>query len=353
MSEEKRVINLDPKSLKIPDGKTRRRREPSETKIRIKSNKPERKQRASTLKRNFLNIIRANQERLLKDREKRNIHMEDKSKDNLPVKTSFEESVQFLQNLPKEPKPVFQNTSNPHSHRTFKNYHNLVSSSSSVPVNNSLSNTAINIPMNNITPQMPDDPPLSLPYLPTPSPPYGVLKNGTKPTYRTWRNLTQRAVPVMSPMRREVLPSNSQLNYEDQLKEKIKELSEQEQRKSFRDQERVDRLNNKHKKQKRTIRRTYRIGKSKVHPRVSILVGNKTIRNNTNLKKTELKEKPITEVKRFLRKAGFIKIGTTTPNDVLRQMYENVNMICGEVQNHNSENLLYNYFNDTEDSVFE
>jgi hypothetical protein len=44
---------------------------------------------------------------------------------------------------------------------------------------------------------------------------------------------------------------------------------------------------------------------------------------------------------------GFIKIGTNAPNDVLRQMYENTKLICGEVKNHNPENLLYNYFNDT------
>ena len=61
----------------------------------------------------------------------------------------------------------------------------------------------------------------------------------------------------------------------------------------------------------------------------------------------------MSEVKQFLRKQGFIKVGTTTPNDVLRQMYENVKMICGEVHNHNSDNLLYNYFNDIDNNSFE
>jgi hypothetical protein len=54
----------------------------------------------------------------------------------------------------------------------------------------------------------------------------------------------------------------------------------------------------------------------------------------------------MSEVKNYLLKHGFIKIGTNSPNDVLREMYENVQMICGEVKNHNPENLLYNYFND-------
>jgi len=28
-------------------------------------------------------------------------------------------------------------------------------------------------------------------------------------------------------------------------------------------------------------------------------------------------------------------------------MYETVSLICGEVENHNPDNLLYNYFHDT------
>jgi len=47
-----------------------------------------------------------------------------------------------------------------------------------------------------------------------------------------------------------------------------------------------------------------------------------------------------------LIKKGFIKVGTPTPNDILRKMYESVVLICGEVQNHNPENLLYNYVHD-------
>ena len=98
-------------------------------------------------------------------------------------------------------------------------------------------------------------------------------------------------------------------------------------------------------KQKKTKRRTYKIGKSKVFPKVSVLVSNRTIRNNISTKKQLLKQVPIQEVKSYLMKRGFIKVGSTAPNDVLRKMYESAIMICGEVQNHNPENLLYNYLN--------
>ena len=101
----------------------------------------------------------------------------------------------------------------------------------------------------------------------------------------------------------------------------------------------------KQKKQKKTLRRTFKIGKSKVFPRVSVLVSNKTIRNNMTTKAQLLKQTPMPEVKKYLIKHGFIKVGSTAPNDVLRQMYESSMMVCGELQNHNPDNLLYNFFN--------
>ena len=99
-------------------------------------------------------------------------------------------------------------------------------------------------------------------------------------------------------------------------------------------------------KRKRTLRRTYKVGKSKIAPKVSVLVSNKTIRNNTSTKSQLLKKVSIEEIKQFLVKRGLIKVGSITPNDVLRKMYESAIMMCGEVYNHNPENLMYNFFND-------
>ena len=49
--------------------------------------------------------------------------------------------------------------------------------------------------------------------------------------------------------------------------------------------------------------------------------------------------------KKYLIKNGFIKVGSVAPNDVMRKMYESAILVGGEIQNHNSENLLYNYLN--------
>jgi len=98
-------------------------------------------------------------------------------------------------------------------------------------------------------------------------------------------------------------------------------------------------------KQKKTLRRTYYVGKSKIIPKVSVLISNKTIRNNISNKTQLLKQIPMQEIKRELIKKGFIRVGSIAPNDVLRKMYESVSLICGEIQNHNPDNLLYNFFN--------
>jgi glyoxylate carboligase len=101
-------------------------------------------------------------------------------------------------------------------------------------------------------------------------------------------------------------------------------------------------------KRKKTLRRTYKIGKSKVLPRVSVLVSNRTIRNNISTKSQLLKQVDMSEVKKYLIKRGFIKVGSSAPNDVLRKMYEEAVLMCGELQNHNPENLLYNFMNQNE-----
>ena len=93
------------------------------------------------------------------------------------------------------------------------------------------------------------------------------------------------------------------------------------------------------------MRRTYTVGKSAVFPKISVLISNKTIRNDISTKTQLLKQVPIGDVKKYLIKHGFIRVGTVSPNDVLRKMYESAILICGNINNHNPDNLLYNYMN--------
>ena len=100
------------------------------------------------------------------------------------------------------------------------------------------------------------------------------------------------------------------------------------------------------KKIRKLLRRTFYLGKDKYKPRVGVLLPNRTIRNNVTTKSFMIKQKPISEIRKFLLSKGFIKVGSTAPTDVLRKMYESIVLIDGEVKNHNPDNLLYNFFND-------
>ena len=124
-------------------------------------------------------------------------------------------------------------------------------------------------------------------------------------------------------------PRLSQLK---QTMEKIKASNEAEEKSKI-----------KYGKRKKTIRRTYKLGKSRVTPKVSVLVSNKTVRKNISTKTEKLKQIPIDEIRAVLIKKGFIKVGSVATNDVLRKMYESMLLVCGEVENHNPENMLYNY----------
>ena len=105
------------------------------------------------------------------------------------------------------------------------------------------------------------------------------------------------------------------------------------------------------KKQKKTIRRTFRVGKHKNKNNVSVLVSNSTTRNNTQHNIQTLKQTPIQDVQRYLVKHGFIKVGCSgnTPQNMLRKMYEEAHLFCGKIENHNAENMLYNFMNERSD----
>lgn len=225
-----------------------------------------------------------------------------------------------------------------------------------------------------------------------PQPKYGCLKNGNLPTYRSMLQQTRRNYPPIlnNNNNQPVINSNYtnkihtnpmisiQTNDNDNIKdhfykgpnemnhsvnniynqqnqyniavrdEQLKKISELKQMKQLlNDKQNTPPNFSKGGKRKKTIRRTYKVGKSKNAPKVSVLISNKTIRKNITMKTKLLKQVPINEIKKYLINNGFIKIGTIAPNDVLRQMYESAILIGGEIQNHNPDNLLYNYLHNS------
>ena len=278
----------------------------------------------------------------------------------------FQEAKAFLENLT-EKKSVEQNLKN----HTLKNYPN--NNANSMLFSPSL-DTLAPMQLNDITTNVNNIPSMKINTLQTPK--YGCLKNGELPTYRNYLNQTRKNIQqpiitiggnnisndtnnnrISTPININTNTNNTNAinnslmstqnggNNSEHVENKINDAIDrvkQMNQAAIKLQELKKQMKPKRMKQKKTKRRTYKIGKSKVLPKVSVLVSNKTIRNNISTKKQLLKQVPIQEVKSYLMKRGFIKVGSTAPSDVLRKMYESAIMICGEVQNHNPDNLLYN-----------
>ena len=160
-----------------------------------------------------------------------------------------------------------------------------------------------------------------------PQPTYGCLKNGSLPTYRSAMNKTAKnittSVKPQSASAIERIRARLQERANRQIDVKIPKANPN-----------------------KIIRRTYNVGKDKFRPVVGVLLPNRTIRNNVANKAFKFKHTPVEEIRKFLLRNGFIKVGSTSPNDVLYKMYESIMLIDGEVKNHNPDNLLYNFFND-------
>jgi hypothetical protein len=368
MDEKK--INIDMNLFKFPE-KTRKKREPKESGgIRVKT--ASQKKKDETLKkRSILKMIREHQEERYKKLFEAGSPAPPKAAGGSDSATSFnkefKEAQQFMQSLAdKKAQSVVHNS-------TVKRQVTTMGGSGSGPSNNLVQSM---VPTSSAT--------VSLqPALQNISrPAYGCLKGGELPTFRTLMNQTRKVMPSTSPSPSYIVHNNnSNINNnsnnavngqalapvqglvqaqaqaqaqapvqtkvaEDRVKEAIERMHEMKGAVTklhaiLQANQRPKRM-----KRKKTLRRTYKIGKSKNAPKVSVLVSNRTIRSNITTQSQKLKAVPIEEVKRFLVKRGLIRVGSITPNDVLRKMYESAVMMCGEVHNHNPDNLLYNFLHD-------
>ena len=338
--EDKRVLKINPDLFSLSNNTTRKRHTQSTPKegIRIKDAFKEQKKKEDTLKNRtaLLRMLRKNQEDKYNELMNENNHNKsggnNQSNPNVKNDTNsfnkdFQEAKVYMDNLAKKTennvvtRPVeylsdfYQHEQHPHPRPipppTIR----------PPPFNNS--NGMEYKQQQNIT----------------------VRNNAYQPPQLQQQSQPQQLQQPQQPQTVPVLTKNATQIMEDKINDSLMRISEMRQT-TEKLNEFKEKQKPKIKKQKKTRKRTYKIGKSKVLPKISVLISNKTIRHNVSTKTQLLKQVPMQDIKKYLMKRGLIKVGSIAPNDVLRKMYESSILICGEVQNHNPDNLLYNFLND-------
>jgi hypothetical protein len=159
--------------------------------------------------------------------------------------------------------------------------------------------------------------------------PYGILKNGLKPTFKTW-NKTQKYLPPVpiEPIVETIIPIQIEPRIETVIEPKIEP----------KEQPPIPVI-------ERKI--PIKVGKSKKNKTVQILIPcNQTRKNRTEEHET-FRKTSLSTVKNYLKSRKLIKVGSTAPTNLIRQIYENAKAY-GDVINENKHNLLYNFEKDSE-----
>jgi hypothetical protein len=231
-----------------------------------------------------------------------------------------------------------------------------------------------------------------------PDTPYGCLKNGSKPTYREWHNKTRKNPVVFDDMfsldpdiNPNAIPSESissrekklevlrdHANKQKEIAAKVVEIGNENIITTITDDNTInlepciiadepktciepiqisstnkntlsdivsDIKENNSKNIKRTVKRKYNLGKSKINRKVGLLIKNNNTRKQVLDAHKDLKRESINDVKKYLKKHGFLKAGSLAPNDVVRKMYEST-MLTGDITNTNKDILMHNFMHD-------
>ncbi len=327
----------------------------------------------------------------------------------------FNDSMAYLSSLAKQSKETtardayVQNTQNAMTNargkpKTLKNY-----DAPSLHVELELPEGLKESPMIFHTPMPTNDPPIILTppnakYVVNDNVPYGCLKGGVKPTFKTW-NKTQRQQPSVAQSSPSLIINTSSLGGSSNttLREtKMKELKDKMRRKQqslefaqpplapipvptptpkpepqpepepkiSMDQEvplmimtetapsnqspLADANTTQNvptstpKRIKKTIKRTYTLGKSKIHKKVGVLIKDKNTRKRVLNAQRDIKRHGINDIKQYLRTHGLIKTGSSAPNDIVRKIYESA-MLSGEVTNQDKDILLQNFLKEKDE----
>ena len=278
-----------------------------------------------------------------------------------PVKDEFEESIRYLQELSKETKKNSERLVKRDNleKKTVKNYTPIFTA----PSANNHYDINIDLPdeLKEHAPVLRDVQltPAINPPVPEPTKvngnvsanvnvkkpvlndvPYGILKGGNKPTYRTW-NTTHKNKPHDFKINNLFLNSTMIPQEITQREDKLNKLKNKIQEKHAICNNNVKLANSSNRTIKTTITKKYTLGKSKLKRKIGVLIKNRETTKNIIMAHRDLKHSSMNDVKLYLNEHNLTKLGTKSPNDVLRKMYEAAKL-TGDVSNLNNNIFLHN-----------
>jgi len=432
MSTIKKTIQINPELFKMGGSKTRKNKEKKEVPLI----------RPTNLKNKLLNRIKEHKNSEIREKEKDNNSKNDIKKE---YTDEFYGALDYLSELSKKHKKdtdkikyqtsLEEKNVNHNYNKTLKTYNSVPHVELELP-------PELQVPLQTYSPVLnhfSHQEPMNIQYKIDNEVPHGCLRNGLKPTYRTWKNQTRKnnteftdsaskintntntntntnIQGIQSPITREqrlnmikqklkklenpISNTNTNINKnlhlqttnQIKIKEPVKinfdpiqiQIPKDNSREHDQDHElelepnsnvsnllksydnkkneemvinpniissNMDTLNKdipqnipSKKIIKKTIKKTYTLGKSNMYRRVGVLIKDKATRKKILNAQKDLKKVPMNDVKKYLRVQGILKVGSTAPNDVLRKMYES-SRLAGEVTNTNKDILLHNFLN--------
>ena len=296
-------ISINPSFFKISGKKQKKKKEKKSLfKNQLKPN---------DVKKKLIAKIKAHQKRE-KDKE---IEEQEKKEELTTFKNEFQETLSYLQqaktkNLEKKNKKKLKKTMKKKNNQTIDTNHQNISIDTQ--------------PMTTL----PNDPP------------YGCLKNGSKPTWRQYnKTLKKNKTDIKNEYSDKPLfnLNSNELENDDKFEDRKNKLEKLQQK--FKSMNTPIKPKT-HKIKTRRRRRKITLGK--INNKVGVLVKSKKTRRLIKNEIGVLKRKSIQEVKDYLRKHNLTKIGSSAPEHILRAMYEN-SYLTGDVKNKNPEILLHNW----------
>jgi len=159
--------------------------------------------------------------------------------------------------------------------------------------------------------------------------PYGILKNGLKPTYKTW-NLSQknRQPEPRQPEPVSAIPVSVEPVHVEPISLEIP-------------------VEPKPVPPEREYKKAVVVGKNKKSKTVHVLIPCHKTRKLRSELQENYKKTNLTTVKNYLKQHKLIKVGSSAPTNLIREIYENAKCY-GDILNENKQNLLYNFEKDSD-----